>query len=87
MKEKIRRFCLTLCVLCLGFVGFGIHAKASELNEKIIQNFEWMVDESSFGTDSNGGTITYELLEGTANNSVKLTVGNANNNGNKWIAF
>ena len=87
MKKIIKHLGLALGILCLGLIEFGIHAKASELNAKTIQNFEWMVDESSFGTDSNGGTITYELLKGETDNSVKLTVGNANSNGNQWIAF
>ena len=71
MKKIIKHLGLALGILCLGLIEFGIHAKASELNAKTIQNFEWMVDESSFGTDSNGGTITYELLKGETDNSVK----------------
>lgn len=55
MKKIFRHIGITLSILCLVLVGFDIQANASELNEKVIQNFEWMVDESSFATDSNGG--------------------------------
>ena len=87
MKEKIKSLILTIGVLFVAIIVSGIQANAQEPSEKIIQNFEWMVEASEFGTDSNGGTITYELLKTNSNNSVKLTAGKANANGNQWIAF
>lgn len=57
------------------------------LTAKIIQNFEWIEDDSSFGTDLNGGSIEYELIRNKDNKAVRLTAGGSNLNGASWIAF